>query len=456
MSQLLHYLLAFLVVIGVLVVVHEYGHYQVARWCGVKILRFSIGFGPVLWERKLGQDQTEWAVALLPLGGFVRMLDEREAPVVPDELHRAFNRQSVLKRSLIVAAGPVANLLLAVLLYWGLFWQGGEELRPVLAAPPARTVAAQAGLQDGDLVLGLDQETPASWNDFRWLLLQKSAEADQVLLKIQQVDGQHVTRTLSLAPVQAQGWEGDALEQLGIHLYRPRLVAKIGTILADSPAARSGLQTDDVVEAVDGLPVADWIQLVQTIQQSAGRSLQLTIRRNQQQLTLPVTPETGRQGGHEVGKIGIGVATSEMGKLNALKAFVSYDPLTAASKAVREVWDKTEFSFVMLGKMLLGEVSWRNLSGPVSIADYAGQSAQLGLSYYLKFMALVSVSLGVLNLLPIPVLDGGHLLYYTIEAIRGCPLPEHVLLWLQKAGLTLLLFLMTFAFINDLSRLFSG
>jgi regulator of sigma E protease len=453
---LLHYLLAFLVVIGVLVVVHEYGHYQVARWCGVKILRFSVGFGPVLWERKLGQDQTEWAVALLPLGGFVRMLDEREAPVAPDELHRAFNRQSVFKRSLVVAAGPVANLLLAVFLYWGLFWQGGEELRPVLAAPPASSVAAQAGIRDGDLVLSLDQDTSASWSDFRWLLLQKSAETDLVQLKVLQADGQHVTRTLSLASVQAQGWEGDALEQLGVRLYRPKLAARIGSVLADSPASRAGLQTDDVVEAVDGLPVADWIQLVQTIQCSASKPLRLTIRRYQQSLTLSVTPEAGRQGGREVGKIGIGVAASEIDKLNALKAFVSYDPLVAASKAVREVWDKTEFSFVMLGKMLLGEVSWRNLSGPVSIADYAGQSAQLGLSYYLKFMALVSVSLGVLNLLPIPVLDGGHLLYYTIEAIRGRPLPEHVLLWLQKAGLALLLSLMTFAFINDLSRLFSG
>lgn len=452
MSQFLFYLLAFLLVIGILVVIHELGHYLVARWCGVRILCFSVGFGPTVWKRKFGLDQTEWAIAALPLGGYVRMLDEREGEVDPAERHRAFNTQSVGKRSLIVAAGPLANFLLAFVLYWGLFWHGGETLLPVLGTPPARTVAAQAGILDGERVRRIDDESTASWGDFRWLLLQKAVDQDAVTLELVNPEGNIHYRRLALHTIREQGWEGDVLDQLGLRLYRPRLAARIGTILSGSPAARAGLREGDQVLSCNGQAITEWGELVQAIRQSGNRDILLHVRRegNPQatNIEIAVRPENDR--------IGIGVAASELAVLDRLRAVVRHDPLTAARKAWRETWDKARFSLQMLGKMLSGEVSWRNLSGPVSIADYAGQSASMGISHYLNFLALVSISLGVLNLLPIPVLDGGHLLYYTFEVIRGRPLSERVLAWTQKAGLFILLTLMAFAFFNDLNRLFSG
>lgn len=452
MSQFLFYLLAFLLVIGILVVIHELGHYLVARWCGVRILCFSVGFGPTLWKRSFGPDQTKWAIAALPLGGYVRMLDEREGEVDPAERHRAFNTQSVGKRSLIVAAGPLANFLLAFVLYWGLFWQGGETLLPVLGSPPAQSVAAKAGILDGERVRRIDDEATASWGDFRWVLLQKAVDQDVVTLELENPEGQLHHRRLPLTMIRTQGWEGDVLDQLGLRLYRPRLAPRIGTILSGSPAARAGLREGDQVRACNGQAVTEWGELVQAIRQAGNQDILLEIQREGAQdnghVTVRVRPENNR--------IGIGVAASGLAVLDRLRAVVRYDPLTAARKAWRETWDKARFSLQMLGKMFSGEVSWRNLSGPVSIADYAGQSASMGLSHYLSFLALVSVSLGVLNLLPIPVLDGGHLLYYTFEVIRGRPLSGRVLAWTQKVGLFILLTLMAFAFFNDLNRLFSG
>jgi len=448
-------LVAFIGVLGVLIVVHEFGHFLVARWCGVKVLRFSVGFGKPLWSRKLGRDGTEWVLALFQLGGYVKMLDEREGPVAPEERERAYNRKSVGKRSLIVAAGPFANFLFAFLLYWGIFSVGSEELLPILGNPAAGSPAAAAGVNNGDVVRKVDGETVDSWQDFRWLLLQKAVDQDTVELETVNDRQEIAYRKLSVAPVREQGWEGDGLERLGLTFYRPHIPAILGVVVSGGVADRAGLRSADEVVAIDGQPVANWQELVLKIRRSIDQTLILQIRRDGQLWQTEVRPEAANERGQTVGRIGVKVAESP-GMQRGIRVVVRYDPLQAGVRALNETWDKSVFSLVMLGKMLTGEVSWRNLSGPVTIADYAGQSARMGADYYLKFMALLSVSLGVLNLLPIPVLDGGHLLYHMLEVIKRGPLSERVMEIGQQIGLSILLALMAFAFFNDIHRLLSG
>lgn len=455
MSELPFYLAAFAVVLGVLIVVHEFGHYLAARWCGVKVLRFSIGFGPVIWQKRLGCDGTEWALSAFPLGGYVKMLDEQEGEVPVEERHRAFNRQSVGKRSLIVAAGPLANFVLAIVLYWAIFMVGGSELLPIVGDPPAQSPAAIAGLRNGDQVRALDDEPVRTWEDFRWLLLKKAASRDAVELQVVGENGEPATRRLFLDAVAEEGWEGDGLERLGLRFYRPQLPAQIGKIEPDGPAARAGLQTGDRIVEVDGKPVVWWHEAVLGIRQAAERPLTLVVDRHGQRLAVDVVPDAISERGQRIGRIGIALAESEMPR-REFSTVVRYGFFEAGVRAFRETWDKSVFSLVMLGKMLVGEVSWKNLSGPVTIADYAGQSARMGIDYYIKFMALVSISLGVLNLLPIPVLDGGHLMYHMIEVVRRKPLSERALAVAQQVGLSILFVLMAFAFFNDLNRLFGG
>jgi regulator of sigma E protease len=454
-SELPFYLAAFAVVIGVLIIFHEYGHYAVARLCGVKVLRFSIGFGHVLWQRRFGRDGTEWAISAFPLGGYVKMLDEREGDVAPEEAHRAFNRQSVGRRSLIVAAGPAANFLLAILLYWGIFMYGSNELQPILGTPPDGSPAAMAAITNGEQVRSVDRQPVATWDDFRWLLLQKAVGQESADLEVINEHGEIAVRRLFLAAAGEQGWEGDALERLGIAFYRPQLPAVIGRLVAGGAAERAGMQAGDRVLALDSQAISLWHELVIHVREAAGRPIRVDFERAGLPMTVEVMPETVTERGREVGKIGVAVA--ETGEIRRdIRVFVSYGIFDAGAKALAETWEKSVFSLVMLGKMLTGDVSWKNLSGPVTIADYAGQSARLGLDYYIKFMALVSISLGVLNLLPIPVLDGGHLMYHMIEVVRRRPLSERAMGIAQQIGLSLLFALMAFAFFNDFNRLFSG
>ena len=455
MNSLPFYLAAFAVVIGVLIVAHELGHYLAARWCGVKVLRFSVGFGRVLWQKELGKDRTEWALSAFPLGGYVKMLDEREGEVAAEELKRAFNRQGVGKRSIIVAAGPLANFALAILLYWAVFMVGSEELMPVLGTPPDGTPAAMASIRNGEQVRRLDGQPVATWNDLRWMLLQKAVDQESVELEVINEQSEIAVHRLHLAAAGEQGWEGDALERLGVRFYRPDLPPVIGKIVAGGPGAQAGLLPGDRVMAVDGQPVALWMDFVAKVRDAAGRSLRLDIERAGGNATVDVLPEAISERGRSVGKIGVAVAENPDSR-RELRTFVSYGFFEAGRRALAETWDKSVFSLVMMGKMLTGEVSWKNLSGPVTIADYAGQSARLGLDYYLKFMALVSISLGVLNLLPIPVLDGGHLLYHMIEVVRRRPLSERAMEIGQQIGMSILFALMAFAFFNDLTRLFNG
>jgi regulator of sigma E protease len=454
-NELPFYLAAFAVVIGVLIIVHELGHYLVARWCGVKVLRFSVGFGRILWKREFGRDRTEWALSVFPLGGYVKMLDEREGEVASSEVQRTFNRQGVGKRSLIVAAGPLANFALATLIYWAVFMYGSEELLPVLGTPPEGTPAAMASIRNGEQVSRVDGQPAVTWNDLRWMLLQKAVDQESVDLEVVNERNEIAVRRLHLGVVGEQAWEGDALERLGIRFYRPDMPPVIGKVVAGSPGAQAGLQVGDRVLAVDGESVATWMAFVSKVRDAAGRSLRLDLERGNANATVDVVPEAISERGRHVGKIGVAVAETPESK-RELRTFVRYGFFEAGYRALLETWDKSVFSLVMMGKMLTGEVSWKNLSGPVTIADYAGQSARLGLDYYLKFMALVSISLGVLNLLPIPVLDGGHLLYHMIEVVRRRPLSERFMEIGQQIGMSILFALMAFAFFNDLTRLFNG
>jgi regulator of sigma E protease len=449
------YLAAFLVVLGVLIVFHELGHYFAARLCGVKVLRFSVGFGRMLWKRRLGQDQTEWAISIFPLGGYVKMLDEREGEVAEGEAHRAFNRQSVGKRSIIVAAGPIANFVLAILIYWAVFIHGSEELLPVLGAPPTGTPAAMAFIANGELVRSVDGQPVATWNDLRWMILQKAIDHESVALEVINEDDEIAVRHLYLAAAGEQGWEGDALERLGVRFYRPEMPPIIGKVVANGVGEQAGLLPGDRVLAIAGKEVSSWYDLVAIIRDSATKSLRLELERHGEVISVDLIPESVSERGQVVGKIGVAVAEGTKPR-REVKTFIRYSVLDAVGKAFEETWDKSVFSLVMMGKMLTGEVSWKNLSGPVTIADYAGQSARLGLDYYLKFMALVSISLGVLNLLPIPVLDGGHLLYHVIEVVMRRPLSERAMEIGQQVGMSILFALMAFAFFNDLTRLFNG
>lgn len=455
MNDLPFYLAAFAVVIGVLIVVHELGHYLAARWCGVRVLRFSVGFGRILWKKEFGKDRTEWALSAFPLGGYVKMLDEREGDVAAADAHRAFNRQGVAKRSIIVAAGPLANFALAILLYWAVFMQGSEELLPVLGTPPEDTPAAMASIRNGDQVRTVDGLPVGTWNDLRWILLQKAVDRESAELEVMNERHEIAVHRIQLAAAREQAWEGDALERLGIRFYRPDMPPVIGKVVAGGPGAQAGLLVGDRVLTIDGDTIKNWGDFVSKVRDAAGRSLRLEVLRGTTNATVDVVPEAISERGRRVGKIGVAVAETPESR-REVRTFVRYGLLEAGHRALAETWDKSMFSLVMMGKMLTGEVSWKNLSGPVTIADYAGQSARLGLDYYLRFMALVSISLGVLNLLPIPVLDGGHLLYHMIEVVRRRPLSEQAMETGQRVGMSILFALMAFAFFNDLTRLFNG
>lgn len=455
MTNFLYTLAAFALVLGFLIIAHELGHYLVARWAGVKVLRFSVGFGRVMWSRRFGRDSTEWAIGLFPLGGYVKMLDEREGVVLPEDASRAFNRQSVYRRIAIVAAGPLANFLLAIFVYWGIFWHGTEELKPILGTPVAASAAENAGIENGEHVLKVAGEEVQTWQELRWTLLRRAVEQDSVSLEVINGRNEITLRRIDVSSARDSGWEGDALDKLGVRFFRPHIRPVIGKVSAGSPAELAGLLADDEILTIGNTMIDSWIDLVQTVRESPRKKLDIEISRQGQHILLQITPDLVSEQGREIGRIGAGVARSGSPSIE-LMTTVRYGLLAALGKAFAETWDKSTFSLLMIGKIITGEVSWHNLSGPVTIADYAGQSAKLGLETYLKFLALVSISLGVLNLLPIPILDGGHLLYYTVEIIKGSPLSEQTMEIGQKIGLALLMLLMTFAFYNDINRLISG
>jgi regulator of sigma E protease len=453
--NLLQTIVAFVVALGVLIVVHEYGHYIVARLCGVKVLRFSVGFGRALVTWRLGADRTEWVIAAIPFGGYVKMLDEREGEVAPAELPRAFNRQRVWQRFAIVIAGPLFNFAFAVLVYAGLFMYGLPEARPLLANPPPNTLAAAAGVRAGDTVRAIDGEAIGTWQELRWRVLQAALQREPVRLETQDERGHIAEVTLDLRGFPTAEVESDVLERVGLRLYRPPLPPILGQIVPGGAAERAGLAPGDRIVRADGAPLDSWESFVNVIRSRAGMPLSLTIERAGVQRTIEVVPDAVNAAGARIGRIGAGPQQPE-GYADKLLVRVKYGPIESLGRAIAKTVDISVFSLKMLGKMLIGEVSWRHLSGPVTIADFAGQSASLGWISYLTFLALISISLGVLNLLPIPLLDGGHLMYYAIEIVKGKPVSERFMELGQRVGLALLLVMMAFAFYNDLNRLLTG
>ena len=448
--------LSFIVTIGVLVVIHELGHYLAARWVGVKILRFSVGFGRTVWMRRLGADQTEWAIAAIPLGGFVKMLDEREGDVAPADRERAFNRQKVGARIFIVLAGPVANFLLALALYWVLFIVGLPGVKPVLGDPPRNTPAAVAGLANGDIVRAMGDEPVHTWTDVRWALLKEAVKREAVTMEVETAGGGRVTRRLEMSSITKEDLDKDFLGKLGLRPFRPAVPAELGRVLPGSAAEQAGLAQGDRVLAVDGKPVTTWFDFTAVVSASAGKMLALQIERGGRRFELRATPAAVGEGDSRIGRLGVEPGPELRREYERMTTTVRYGPVEAMARAAHKVYDLSIFSLKMLGRMVVGDVSWKNLSGPITIADYAGQSAQLGWITYLGFLALVSVSLGVLNLLPIPLLDGGHLVYYFAEIVKGSPVSERTMEIGQRFGLALLLGLTFFAFYNDINRLFTG
>jgi len=441
----------FIVALGVLIVVHEYGHYLVARLCRVKVLRFSVGFGRALFTRRIGPDRTEWVIAAVPLGGYVKMLDEREGPVEPHEAHRAFNRQNVWKRLAIVAAGPVFNFLFAILVYAGLFMHGLPEAKPVLAEPAAGSPAQAAGFRPGDTVRAVNGQPLSTWSDLRWRVLKGALQKEQLEIEVVDERQQPASRRLDLSGLSAADIEGDVLRRAGLQLQAPSLDPVLGEIVDDSPAQAAGLRPGDRVVRVQDSPVRTWQEFVKAINQNPGKRLTLIVERGGSTIGIEVTPRAEKVGDETIGRIG--AAAQDSGKFYTR---VSYGPLESLVKGTAKTWEVSVFTLRMLGKMVLGEVSLKHISGPITIADFAGQSAQMGWLSYLTFLALISISLGVLNLLPIPLLDGGHLMYYAVELIKGRPVSERAMELGQRVGLALLLVMMAFAFYNDFNRLFTG
>ena len=456
MNNALVTVLSFLVTVGVLVVIHELGHYLAARLVDVKILRFCVGFGKPLWVRRAGRDQTEWMIATVPLGGYVKMLDEREGDVAPRDRPRAFNRKSPWKRIFIVLAGPAANFLLAILIYWALFIAGLPGIKPVIGDPPPNTPAAIAGLANGETVRAVGEDAVQTWNDVRWLLLKEAVKRESTVIEVENPRGGRATRRLDLSGITKNDLDRDFLAKLGLRPFRPQFPAILGRVMPGSAAEKAGLQAGDRVIAISGKPITTWFEFTTQVASNPGKPLALEVERQARRFELRATPDLVSDGEARIGRLGVEVPAELRREYERMTTKVRYGPVEAAVKAAVKVWDLSIFSLKMLGRMIVGDVSWKNLSGPITIADYAGQSAQLGWVTYLGFLALVSVSLGVLNLLPIPLLDGGHLVYYFAEIVKGSPVSEKTMEIGQRLGLALLLGLTLFAFYNDINRLFTG
>ena len=452
MIDILYKVAAFAVTLGVLVVIHELGHYAIARLAGVKVLRFSVGFGRIVWARRFGRDRTEWALSAIPLGGYVKMADEREGAVAAEDLPRAFNRQSVGKRIAIVAAGPFANLLLAVVLFAATFMAGIPGQRPIVATPPAQTAAALAGLRGGDVIRAVDGKTIDSWQELRWRLIHaQGAEAVELAVARDGDRGDPVMRRLEIGALAGADWEQNPMATLGLKqdLGQPM----VDQVLPGKPAERGGLRAGDRIVSIDGVLVRSPSDVATLTNERPGRPMVFRYARGDAEAEATLTPEATDSNGRRVGVVGLRLRV-DPAIAAALGVTVRYGPVDALVQGAQKTFELSVFTVKMLGRILVGEASVRNISGPLTMADFAGQSAQAGTLVFVGYLALISISLGVLNLLPVPLLDGGHLLYYLAELIKGSPVSDRAFEVGQRIGMAVLAMLMVLALVNDVSRLF--
>ena len=448
----LQHLFAFVFALGVLVTFHEFGHFWVAQKCGVKILTFSVGFGKPLWSRRIGKDQFEFIVAALPLGGYVKMLDEREGKVAESELNRAFNRKPLAQRTAIVLAGPVFNFIFAIVAFWFMFMIGLTGLKPIVGEVEQDSIAYQAGLNEGVEIIAVDSRETKTWTMVVDGFVSKIIDAGKVDIKVR--DGSVVKNLtinfegLSIDDLAEQG----LLNKIGITPEKFKVPAIIGDVHLGLPADEAGLIAGDLIVSANGEEIGDWVQWVKYVQARAKQTISMKVKRSDEYIIMEITPdEKIRDDGSVIGFIG--AANQPVKPLEEIFAKESYSFVPAFVRGVEKTWDMSWLTLRVLGKMITGQASVKNLSGPISIAQYAGDSAQSGIATFLWFLGIVSVSLGVLNLLPVPLLDGGHLLYYVVEFIKGSEVSEATQIIGQQIGFTLLLGLMILVFYNDIARL---
>ena len=442
---------AFLVAIGVLVSVHEYGHFRAARRAGVKVLRFSVGFGRPLW-RRTDRHGTEFVIAALPLGGYVKMLDEAEAPVPEALRDQAFNRKPVAARMGVVAAGPIANLLLAFVFYWAMFMVGTYGQRPLVGEVLPDSPAAAAGFRAGDTLTAMDGRPVRTWEDALLRLMPAAIDGRRVAIEVDTGDGGVHTRMLDLSGLDYRAEDPDVMRHVGLAWGGPRVPAEVGDVIAGGAAAAAGIAVGDVLLTADDRPLDDWGDWVRVVREHPGEPLRLRLRRAGREIDISLTPQAVDEDGQRVGRVGLAPRRTTV-EFDDYYLRLRYGPVEGAGEALGKLRDMTVLTGEVIGRMLTGDASSRNISGPLSIAEFAGQSARLGLAQFLSFLGLVSLSLGLLNLLPVPILDGGHLLYYAAEWVRGRPLPERLRMLGQQVGLAALLALTVLAFYNDITRL---
>ena len=451
--DLLHTLFYFIVAIGVLVSFHEFGHFWIARKTGVKVLRFSVGFGKVLWSYQSKPDTTEYVISAIPLGGYVKMVDEREGQVADENLPFAFNRQPLWVRTSIVAAGPIFNLILAVILFWSVLVIGETGVKPILGAIKSGTLAANAGFVEGDEIVAVNNKVTPTWNEALSVIIGTALDDGQAInVKVKTFDDEEKIRVLSVSENESQNPE-ILYEKLGLKPWSPKLKPVIGQVLPDSAALAAGLKKGDLLVSADDHILKDWMQWVDYVKSHPDIPINLQIERDGVSMPMQITPKKFQAEQKTEGRIGASVLVPD-DLIKSVSVEYALNPMAAIPAAFETTYYYASTTLKMMGKMLIGKSSVKNLSGPISIAEYAGQSASLGTVYFLKFMALISVSLGILNLLPIPVLDGGHLLFFAIEAIKGSPISERIQLFFQQIGIAILMSLMIFTVFMDVEKHF--
>lgn len=451
MNSALIYILSFLVALGILITVHEFGHFWVARKLGVKVLRFSIGFGKVIWSKPSKDGEYDFVIAAIPLGGYVKMLDEREGTVAREELPRAFNNKPVASRIAIVVAGPLANLLFAIAAFWLMYLVGVPGAKPLVGTVDAQSMASAAGFQTEDLFLRVNSEPTPTWQTTQLALFNGAFEKRRLEIEVMDRDHQKQTRVIDFSTMEGTLEAQEMLPTLGINPWQPPAV--LGEVTSDGAAAEAGLQAGDKILAVDGTPIRTWIDWVTYVRERPGQAILVKLDRAGTVLNVTLTPASHRQGDQTLGQVGVRVPDQYLEKISTT---LQYGPVRALQEGIVKTWEMSVLMLRVMGRIVIGQAPLHYISGPLTIAEYAGASAKQGWLPFLSFLAIVSISLGVLNLLPIPLLDGGHLMYYLIEMVKGSPVPDHVQVMGQKLGIFLLLLLMSLAFYNDYARIFGA